>query len=200
MAQQQLQSWLTTKAEGHSILNYNLANKQYLDALSLGSLLGVDTSRVRPYGGESHNTVNVIGTDAIDGIARRVAEQTTQQRPVQTQTQPSRVDPQPPREPQDTSQTEGGAAPATGAPADGGQQTDGTDPAGAEPPKKRGRLFRNLVVGTGLVLSGVSIPLLVGALTGDDEEQVEQQEQDQGTVVPWRTDGKGESKVEVDVY
>lgn len=69
----QLRDILDARAEGMSILNYNMANKQYLDALNVGKLLGVDTSRLRPYGGESRNTVNVIGTDAMDSLARRLA-------------------------------------------------------------------------------------------------------------------------------
>jgi hypothetical protein len=215
MAKEQLQNWLTTKAEGHSILNYNLANKQYLDALSLGRLLGVDTSRVRPYGGESHQTVNVIGTDAIDGIARRVvAEQQAQQaaqQPVHTQQDPQSKPPQVPPQPPPTngqpgtSQTGGSPVTGGGTPGSGTGQTGGTDPTDTSPSgsssadtPKKSNLLRNIALGTGLVLGGMAIPPIVGALiNGDEEEQVDQEQTD--IKVPWHQ-GAGEGKVEVDVY
>lgn len=69
------------KAEGLSILNYGLANNRFIDALSIGKLLGVDTSRLRPYGGESNNTVNVIGADAMDALTRHTQAATQQAAP-----------------------------------------------------------------------------------------------------------------------
>lgn len=198
-AQQQLQTWLTSRAEGHSILNYNLANKQYLDALSIGKLLGVSTDKLRPYGGESHNTVNVIGTDAIDGMVRRaVADQTVQQQPVQqqpVQTQQAQPPPDESQLPEELLPEESAAvepSPAT--------TTGGPSPGHTAVPPPQGSLLRKLVVGAGLIAGGAAIPPLVGAIIdGGSAEQTVPVDKDGGVVVPWnQPSGKG--TVEVDVY
>jgi hypothetical protein len=180
IAEQQLRASLDAKAEGMSILNYGLANKQFVDALSVGKLLGVDTSRLRPYGGESTNTVNVIGTDAMDSLARRVSDAEREAAEARHQAQLAQ-------------QAQQQQTPAS---TDGQQRTNGNS---------RGNLLRNIAIGTGLVLSGVSIPLIADKIINRDNGQqvtpVDGKDGKDGkssVVVPWNNKGPG--KVEVDVY